>query len=566
MFGRAASGLSRVYEYGCVPRDCLGLDEAIEQMARRNRFWNRLVEIDATVRESIAGVNFAHAIPDPVSKIREQLGHVRRQIRQGRRAPREGTEQQSLIEEVRQLKQSLSVAIAEVKRMKQAAMDAMRPDLEEIERARRELVNQAQIESELYWGNYDEVRRSYEIARRQAQKKGKTLLPRAWNGSGKTTVRFQSGLPAPRAFGKNTRLQIEPIPDEAWTSPVRSARRKLSRTRLRIRVGSKADRSPIWFELAVILHRPLPSDGSIRAASVIRERVGFSWRYRALLVVVIKVPEPPSLLTNRPAIALDVGWRLVPEGLRVAYWCGDDGTHDSVVMPSEDVQQFRKVDELRSLVALEFNEAKTALADWLARCMLPEDFSHLTGSIAPVHSPSQLKWLVDSWHAFRVDDDRGILATLVAWRKRYIHLWTWEVNLLDQLVRRRRELYRRFASLLANRCRVVILKDFDLRRVSRRPMPESTALWIPSRNRFVASPSVLRRTIQVACETRGVPFVYVDGKNATRACHGCGSLDDWSPADALTHCCSSCGLSWDQDYNAALQLLRRALLVSSDGV
>jgi hypothetical protein len=70
----------------------------------------------------------------------------------------------------------------------------------------------------------------------------------------------------------------------------------------------------VWLELPVVLHRPLPADGTIRSASVICERVGSRERWRLLITVA----QPERAIRQGPAVALDLGWRLLPHGLRVA--------------------------------------------------------------------------------------------------------------------------------------------------------------------------------------------------------------------------------------------------------
>ena len=157
-------------------------------------------------------------------------------------------------------------------------------------------------------------------------KAGTELHEHDWNGSGRVTVRFQRGLPVGTAMaGTDGRLQIDKVPEEAWCSPERSVRRRLARTSVRIRVAYASEgRSPIWFELPVIIHRPMPADGLIRSASITREKIGLTWRYR-LSLTIASPPSPPPVAQKRPSIALDLGWRLVPDGLRVAAWVDTEG-------------------------------------------------------------------------------------------------------------------------------------------------------------------------------------------------------------------------------------------------
>ena len=137
-------------------------------------------------------------------------------------------------------------------------------------------------------------------------REGRELRFQPWDGTGKVTVRYQQGLAVEGAQGADRRLQFDPVDPLAWTSPRRSERRKLARSRVRIRVGSEG-RQPVWLELPVILHRPLPGDGTVRSASVICEKVGSRERWRLLVTVA----RPERARREGPAVAVDLGWRLL---------------------------------------------------------------------------------------------------------------------------------------------------------------------------------------------------------------------------------------------------------------
>ena len=113
-----------------------------------------------------------------------------------------------------------------------------------LETERRLAVKQAQADSDLYWCNYDDTIAGYEIARRRALREGRELRFHGWDGTGKVTVRYQQGLPVAEAQGADRRLQFDPVDPLAWASPRRSERRKLARSKVRIRVGSQG-RQPV---------------------------------------------------------------------------------------------------------------------------------------------------------------------------------------------------------------------------------------------------------------------------------------------------------------------------------
>lgn len=206
----------------------------------------------------------------------------------------------------------------EVKRARKTNANENRTIMRELNADRSRRVREVQAQAGLYWCGRTEVLRNYEVARRRAMREGRRLKPRPWNGTGTVCVYFQKGLNVSAVFGGNGRLQIDPIPEDAWKSPSRSVRRRLARTRVRMRIVAESDLSPVWLELPMTMHRPLPDGGVIRWASIIREQVGISFRHRLLLTV--REPAPSVIERSVGAVGVDVGWRVTPDGLRVAYW------------------------------------------------------------------------------------------------------------------------------------------------------------------------------------------------------------------------------------------------------
>ena len=70
----------------------------------------------------------------------------------------------------------------------------------------------------------------------------------------------------------------------------------------------------------------------------------------------------------------------------------------------------------------------------------------------------------------------------------------------------------------------------------------------------VAAPGELRLLIKQAVQKRGGTLLEADPKNITRRDHACGYLDEERPTKLL-HVCKGCGRSYDQDHNAAQNLL-----------
>jgi transposase len=146
------------------------------------------------------------------------------------------------------------------------------------------------------------------------------------------------------------------------------------------------------------------------------------------------------------------------------------------------------------------------------------------------------------------------LQPLRNWLERHLHLSAWENHLRDQALRRRREIYRTYSRNLANTHGTVVLEKFDLRRVTRhgdtsadRTKPQA------GDQRTIAAPSILRTTLKALTQWQEVEAAYT-----TQHCSWCGFDAKWDAAESIMHRCDGCGQLFDQDHNAARNLLIRS--------
>lgn len=559
MFGRKSSGFVQMYEYGCRNGIIGGLDVALDQMERRIQLWNKFVEIERGIRERARSLLLDDIEQREINEHWDRVATLRASLFQRQKVDgpnsNDTEDLRSLIFTTRAELKTLK-ANAKLNRSERFVRSATA--LKELQEQRAEQAKQARRDSGLYWGNSDDVRQTYEVARVRAMRERTELKEHQWNGSGQVSVRFQSGLPVRTVFtGRGRRLQIDPIPEEAWTSPIRSRRRKLSRTKVRIRVASTPEHRPVWFEIPVVIHRPMPSNGVLRRASLIRERLGLSWRYR--LILTVACPDAPvPVSAKRPSVGIDIGWRLTPQGLRVAFWADTEGSHGSLIIPLSDLEEFAKIRGLWSVVEKNLAQVSSAILTWRVGKRIPQILVPHFASLTERLSGAELLRLVDVWDDNRIEGDVEMFEQLHGWRRKHIHLWTWALNLRDQLIRKRLELFRHFAASLVERYGTVFLEQFDLRWFSRIAPPESKRISFGTKYQAIAAPSILRQVIGNACRRTGVRLVRIKARNTTKRCHVCGRLEEWSLAKELVHKCS-CGAIWDQDHNAALQVLHRGL-------
>lgn len=534
----------RVYQYGCRP-PLTGEDAAMGEMRRRVTFWNRLVEIERAHQAAIGAV-LAELAPD---------------VALAEAAVARWEADKETVGEERATALKAAWKARQAARRAAFARDDVKARVGDLETARKATVKAAYHDSGLYWPNYNDVLAAYGVARRQPGE----LRFHSWRqGEGKLSMAWPTGLPVTRLLaGGDNMLQIDPVPEAAWTSPIRGERRRLSRTVVRLRIGSErqdgARPTPIWLELPVVLHRPLPAGGLVRQAAVLRERVGAAVRWKLVLTVELPADEVSPVPRGEGRIGIDVGWRKTADGLRIAAWSDDLGRTGEVVLPAAWLSEMGRVEDLQSLRDQHVNAIKAALGAWVkAAPGVPAWLRENVRTLAQWRAAGRLVALERRWRVERFAGDDAGYQMLSEWARRDLHLWEWESHLRDQLIRQRRERYRVFAADVVRRYREVVMEAFDLRPMARR---DQAATDLPGEARHMrqwAAVSVFREAVKNACRREGVGVREVDARNTTRECPDCGAIEEFDAAASVYHTCGVCGRRRDQDLGAARILLMRS--------
>ena len=542
-----------VYEYGCQA-PVKGDDLLATQMSLAHRYHNRLIELERDRRAACEGAlrevaAYAGCVAR-VEALEAELEAVREQIARAKQAAQRDVETRTLDAEAKRLRGALREARAERRSALAEAREAQREILERCNDEAAQARRDARKASGLYWGTYLVVEQAA-----QAACGGPTLHFARWDGSGHVAVQVQRTRPLTTdgVFGDDTRVQIDPLAPDAYDHPSRGERRRRQRTAIRVRIGSAADRSPIWCELPVILHRPLPA-GRVTWVHLLRERVEAKDRYRVQLV--IESDGPPLERCGTGVVGVDLGWRLTPEGLRVAYAAGSDGAEHVLVQRADVGAAVKHAEGLRGTRDDNLTAIRVWLVAWLAGREVPEWLAEARKTLPLWRSQARLAGLVLRWRSQRWEGDAEGYERLEAWRKQDKHLWTWEVHERRRTLGRRREQYRVWAAGLARRYEVLVLEDFDLRDVAKqRPAEEDKDTQESARyQRVIAAPSTARAALVNAFRQRGGIVIAAPAEFTTQMCHACGKRCRWDQAAEITHTCEHCGARWDQDRNAALTL------------
>jgi hypothetical protein len=411
-------------------------------------------------------------------------------------------------------------------------------------------------------------------------------------------------LGTPGEADAHPRAEVNGIAWPAAWQLTRNLRRHAARTYVDLRLGSNPDRSPIFARFPVTLHRSLPKDAVIKWAYIVRKRVGHHYEWRFQVTIESEIFRPCPVAIGEGACAIDLGWRRLLDnegnqiGLRVGYLVDETGREREICAPKDMVARMAKVYDLASTRDKEFEAVRDRLVAWLRDREIPLGLADRLTGLAQWRAPRKLQALVDLWtgidwdawraaraagkkcnpsdfgsKANRIDGDDAILTSLQAWARHDRHLQNWQEHQRDRVIANRRETWRVLAAELTRKYASILIEDGTNTSADRegtmklpdipgweQPAPEDGD---PSEGREqrrmsrLGAPGELRSEIVKMAAKHGSRVTVVRTEHTTVECAWCASIEEFDAAISLEHACSSCGRTWDQDANAARNLLHR---------
>lgn len=538
---------TRNYQYGARTPVIDGRDgtpELLRILDLANKYRNRLVDIELDKRSRTVArlrelsLEWAAAL----DRCEECEQAVEAELARTK-AERQRTREMVAFDAAKlaELRTALAEARAAEKTLKKAAYRDHADAVDEIKKERYNAIKTAYKEaSDLYWGTKGLIHQAAEEFSRGAPPKYQRFT-----GEGRLGNQLIKGLSVEALHCAND-TQLRLVDRET------GGRRKM----LWFRIDSTEKRKPIWCQVPVIWHRDLPVGARIKWCALQRHIVGKTVTWSVLITIDI-VDATPANLATRGACGIDINYRVTPAGgQRVAVAYGDDGMLHELRLPPGLVAQWQKTRDLRGIRDDAFNAIKETLRAWSDGRELPEwlDLSTLSAW----RSAQRLSRLVYEWYRERqpVPGEEEILPALIEWRDREEHLYLYESHLREQLMANRKNLYRAWVADLRSRYRTVYLEKMDLRSAihdTLRPEEEQEVL---SEQRAAAS-FVCLSSLREIVKHSGMVNVFVRPECTTLACHACGQITAIDAAVQVRYTCEHCGVEWDQDVNAARNILAR---------
>jgi hypothetical protein len=219
------------------------------------------------------------------------------------------------------------------------------------------------------------------------------------------------------------------------------------------------------------------------------------------------------------------------------------------------LQRWKHCETIQSTRDKNYNATFIAFRAWLSRLKKqPEWLVAMTATIAQWQNPRRLVGLVLHWRDNRFKGDT-MFETMEEWRKQDKHLYDWACQQRRGEERWRQDMYRNIAAQLARAYRVAVIEATDWTVFCKNPKAEKDdgSAAVHRWHQRIAAVSYLN----LALKNRFTAAEAAPPEYITLGCHQCGGICQFDAAKSLRHQCEHCGAEWDQDHNAAVNLLHR---------
>jgi hypothetical protein len=552
------------YKFGIQP-PTLNANLVRDQIRRGHNYQNKLIEIEIYRREEErkikSNLGDVPTCEETFSKAEARLTAIDKKIKAANAKAR------SKVSVSIEDKQEKLNAKAEFKTAKESLKLARRnlkddPSLKVAREKLNEDINfcisiDRKSESAPWYGTYMLIEGAFDKTRKMPLYDGiKPNNPRfrVFTGEGRVGIQqFQPNEPISKVIGlspTSTMVQIVPMPPPPprKDGKIRKVGKKDLRM-LRLRIGTvKGKITPIWAEFPMIYHRPIPIGSVIQVVQVSCNKIANRERWTASITV--NDNQEVKAAINNSAVGIDLGWRELPEGMRMAKWHGSDGQTGEIVIPTIILSALRKADEIDSGRDLDFDRAKVLLKSYLNSSNNLPDWLKGWKKIDYIdkwRSQARLVSLLRFWKENRFAGDEEIVNWLEYWRYHDFHLWEYSRSLDTKARGHRNEKYRIEAAQLAEKYDVLIFENLRLDNMARGKIAGS--------NRQLTAPSEFRLACKNAARTRNKLYKEVPAQNTTKLHAKCGALNDIG--SAMEYFCSGCDTELDRDENAAINVLNR---------
>lgn len=333
-------------------------------------------------------------------------------------------------------------------------------------------------------------------------------------------------------------------------------------------------------------HRPLPADGFVGLARLIRRRVGKDTKWAVQLQVKSPTVDP-QLEGRKPLVSVHFGWASDVEGRRVAGIAdgADPGLATLLQLPLGVEEGIRRAGEYQSArdLARDAIVARIKTFAWDESLLAKEAGSaieeHASGAAGPsgetaemdpaaarlaktiealraVRRPAPTRVAIRRIHrlCYLLRDIGQLPDWLETWRKEDRLRWQSAAHLARRARNLRKDFYRRTAHDLATRYSAILLQPLNLADAAKKVNEltgEKSEFGRKARaGRVVAALYELESSIRWAAAKNATAVLELGAETASR-CAFCGASVSASGEDGQLLHCNGCGVEVDRKKNGA---------------
>lgn len=571
-----------VRQYRCFEPLNSGGD-VFEHLWLQNKMWNNLVEYEngnyQEYRKIMSTDTTVAAIEEQIAIRDEEMETLLKQRNQVRVAIRKkkGPETAQLDEQIAALKKELKELRQQGKTARKEAKAKVKPLLDALNVERKEAYKKIYQDSGLYWGNYNRVIDSINIARLRTMKTGGRLRFHRFDGSGRFHIQVQGGCTvAELVSGKKSVISLTQISSQEFDELINKKRpnrtkndssraKKRTYALLKFTIYRGKDAQGISFnrtlDLPVLLHRVLPNDSNnllLKEAVVRRERVApgqFRWFVTFTFTDIIE----KETRHCRPGTVcgINMGWKQVKDGLRIATLV-DSQESKHFVLPTSIVKTYEYLRELQSTIDNMANDNDI----WLRNILiappenLKEAFSAFKRSKRP--HPDRFAKIVHLWDAetaYLPEEFSEAQVRAANIREKILEL----ANLRDKVQGHRKDLYCNWGKEITENHAKIIIDKMNIAMMGKKESADGQPNKLTDKarqNRVIASVGLFREWLVKQAAKTDSEIIKINIKSS-HICSQCGK--DIDKQSTINWICRHCGAILDQDENAAQNLINAAL-------
>ena len=563
-----------VYRYGVYHPESSTPPEIVAQEAlAMQAMWNDLLRRDEAktlrYREIIAedpDVARAQAVVADCKAAHDEAKQALLVARQ--RARKRAVPDQAILDEaIRRTKTLLHQAYAEEKRLRTLAKTEAREEIKELQGEYDRDIRQLRSTIKTVMGGSREfILDKFNAAKSAARKKGLALHEkRGFPLEINIAHLFTMGWPVRHLFqGQEETAQVDELKRRGGSSKVsfgdvRHGTAKRHRDVYPCTFLVRGEQ--ITFD--VFYNRPLPPNALIKSVILHGEQVrraGFqrsrrdgqvyrvNARWEWSLLFTLEIPHPEEADESpKSSCGIDVGYRLMPDqSLRVAYLHGDNNQDQELRLPRSMVEKLRYVWDLQSKLDTEREEVTRILRTLPIPDDLSDEGRHLVSS-PQLGFPGLRRLYAELLNTV----DSEMKTHLTRWMVRSSRLYFEYRGLQRRLVRRRKDLYRKWAYWICQHYGTIQIEDLDVKQLGEQEK-ESLGHGEVGKYRAFAAVGMLLLILKQQGAKYLRTVVEKEPAMTTITCSICGEIVTSDRAELYVQC--SNGHSIDQDQQAAVNL------------